>query len=158
MNHIEKEIKIADVITRKLLVEEEISEQEEVALREWLEESEMHREWFQEYWEKLPLSEFEEIVQISDVEEQWQKLDRLTKERKRIGWGKWSAYAAGVVLLLSVGLWLGTQREKAEEPVTRMAIIEPGTAQAILILNNGEKIALKDRDTLVNTKSSSINI
>lgn len=158
MNHIEKEIKIADVITRKLLVEEEISEQEEVALQEWLEESEMHREWLQEYREKLPLREFEEIVQISGVEEQWQKLDRLTKERKRIGWGKWSAYAAGVTLLLSVGLWLGTQQEKAEEPVTRMAIIEPGTAQAILILNNGEKITLKDRDTLVNTKSSSINI
>ena len=45
-----------------------------------------------------------------------------------------------------------------EEPVTRMAVIEPGTAQAVLILNDGEKIALKDRDTLVNTKSSSINI
>ena len=68
MNHIEKEIKIADVITRKLLVEEEISEQEEVALQEWLEESEMHREWLQEYREKLPLREFEEIVQISGVE------------------------------------------------------------------------------------------
>ena len=33
-----------------------------------------------------------------------------------------------------------------------------GGAQAVLILNDGEKIALKDRDTLVNTKSSSINI
>ena len=158
MDHIEKEIKIADVITRKLLVEEEISEQEEVALREWLEESEMHREWFQEYREKLPLGEFEEIVQISGVEEQWQKLDRLTKERKRIGWGKWGVFAAGVALLLSVGLWLGTQREKTEEPITKMAVVEPGKAQAVLILNDGEKITLKDRDTLVNTKSSSINI
>ncbi len=158
MNHIEKEIKIADVITRKLLVEEEISEREEAALREWLEKSEMHREWFQEYREKLPLGEFEEIVQISGVEEQWRKLDRLTKERKHIRWGKWGVFAAGVALLLSVGLWFGIQREKAEEPVTRMAIIEPGTTQAVLILSNGEKITLKDRDTLVNTKSSSINI
>ena len=39
MDHIEKEIKVADVITRKLLVGEEISEQEEAALRGWLEES-----------------------------------------------------------------------------------------------------------------------
>ena len=104
------------------------------------------------------MGEFEEVVQISDVKEQWQKLDQLTKERKHIGWRKWSAYAAGVALLLSVGLWWGIQREKVEEPVTRMAVIEPGTAQAVLILNDGEKIALKDRDTLVNTKSSSINI
>ena len=158
MDHIEKEIKVADVITRKLLVGEEISEQEEAALRGWLEESERHRAWFREYREKLPLGEFEEVVQISDVKEQWQKLDQLTKERKHIGWRKWSAYAAGVALLLSVGLWWGIQREKVEEPVTRMAVIEPGTAQAVLILNDGEKIALKDRDTLVNTKSSSINI
>ena len=158
MDHIEKEIKVADVITRKLLLEEEISEQEETALREWLEESERHRAWFREYREKLPLGEFEEVVQISDVKEQWQKLDQLTKERRHIGWRKWSAYAAGVALLLSVGLWWGIQREKAEKPVTRMAVIEPGTAQAVLILNDGEKITLKDRDTLVDTKSSSINI
>ena len=158
MDHIEKEIKVADVITRKLLLEEEISEQEEAALREWLEESERHRAWFREYREKLPLGEFEEVVQISDVKEQWQKLDQLTKERRHIGWRKWSAYAAGVALLLSVGLWWGIQREKAEKPVTRMAVIEPGTAQAVLILNDGEKITLKDRDTLVDTKSSSINI
>ena len=158
MDHIEKEIKVADVITRKLLLEEVISEQEETALREWLEESERHRAWFREYREKLPLGEFEEVVQISDVKEQWQKLDQLTKERRHIGWRKWSAYAAGVALLLSVGLWWGIQREKAEKPVTRMAVIEPGTAQAVLILNDGEKITLKDRDTLVDTKSSSINI
>ena len=158
MDHIEKEIKVADVITRKLLVGEEISEQEDAALREWLEESERHRAWLREYREKLPLGEFEEIVQISDVKEQWQKLDQLTKERKHIVWRKWSAYAAGVALLLSVGLWWGIQREKAEKPVTRMAVIEPGTAQAVLILNDGEKITLKDRDTLVDTKSSSINI
>ena len=156
MDHIEKEIKVADVITRKLLLEEEISEQEETALREWLEESERHRAWFREYREKLPLCE--EVVQISDGKEQWQKLDQLTKERRHIGWRKWSAYAAGVALLLSVGLWWGIQREKAEKPVTRMAVIEPGTAQAVLILNDGEKITLKDRDTLVDTKSSSINI
>lgn len=158
MDHIEKEIKVADVITRKLLLEEEISEQEEAALRELLEESERHRAWFREYREKLPLGEFEEVVQISDVKEQWQKLDQLTKERRHIGWRKWSAYAAGVALLLSVGLWWGIQRKKAEKPVTRMAVIEPGTAQAVLILNDGEKITLKDRDTLVDTKSSSINI
>ena len=158
MDHIEKEIKVADVITRKLLLEEEISEQEEAALREWLEESERHRAWFREYREKLPLGKFEEVVQISDVKEQWQKLDQLTKERRHIGWRKWSAYAAGVALLLSVGLWWGIQRKKAEKPVTRMAVIEPGTAQAVLILNDGEKITLKDRDTLVDTKSSSINI
>lgn len=158
MNHIEKEIKIADIITRKLLVGEEIPEQEDTVLREWLEESERHREWFREYREKLPSGEFEKIVQLSDAKEQWQKLDQLTKERKRIGWRKWSSYAAGITLLLSVGLWFGIQREKAEEPVTRMAIIEPGTTQAVLILSNGEKITLKDRDTLVNTKSSSINI
>ena len=88
MDHIEKEIKVAGVITRKLLVGEEISEQEEAALRGWLEESERHRAWFREYREKLPLGEFEEVVQISDVKEQWQKLDQLTKERKHIGWRK----------------------------------------------------------------------
>ncbi len=158
MNPIEKKIKIADIVTRKLVLGEEITREEEMMLREWQEESEENWEWLREYRGKLPYGEFEEVVRLSDSGEQWKRLERLIPGRRRVGWRKWGAYAAGIALLVSVGLWFGLHREETKVPVTRMAVIEPGTTQALLILNDGQKIALRDRDTLVNTALSSINV
>lgn len=158
MNYIEKEIEIADIITRKQVLEEEISGEEEMRLQEWLEESEEHQKWLREYKERLPYREFKEIVRISDSRVQWQQLERLTKKQRYTGWRKWISYAAGVALLISMGLWFGLQQEEVEIPVVKMVIVEPGTTQALLILDNGQKVALKDRDTLVKTVSSNINV
>ena len=68
-------------------------------------------------------------MQISDIKRQWQKLDRLTKKRKRIGWknGEFMRRELLCCNLLVSGLKI--QQEKVEEPVTRMVIIELGTAQ-----------------------------
>ena len=68
-------------------------------------------------------------MQISDIKRQWQKLDRLTKKRKRIGWknGEFMRRELLCCNLLVSGLEI--QQEKVEEPVTRMVIIELGTAQ-----------------------------
>lgn len=157
MDHVEKEIKIADIVTR-LVLREKISENEERRLKEWLGESVEHQKWLREYRERLPYREFKEIVEISNSREQWQRLERLVKRQRYTGWRKWGAYAAGVALLISMGVWLGLQQEEAEVSVTKMAVIEPGTTQALLILDNGQKITLTNQDTLVNTVSSNINV
>ena len=66
MNLVEKEIKVADIITRKLFSGEKITEKEEGMLQEWLDESEEHRAWFRSYQEKTSYEEFEEIIRVSD--------------------------------------------------------------------------------------------
>lgn len=158
MDDIRDKIEIADIVAKKLLKEERLSEGEGQQLRRWLEESGEHEELFQQVTGGQCLTEFRAIVRLSDQREQWQRLDRLTREKKSIGWRRWLAYAAGVALLLSLGVWFGLQQTKEDKNVVRMAVIEPGKTQALLRLGDGHEIALRDRDTLVTTASSNINI
>ncbi len=158
MSDIEKEIGIANVVVKKLLGGGMLDEEEGRRLREWLEESEEHEELFRQVSGGKRNEEFQNIVRLSDRKEQWRRLERLTRERKSIGRRTWLAYAAGMVLLLGLGLWFGLQRAGKDETVVRMAVIEPGKIQALLILNDGQKIALRDRDTSVATSGTSINI
>ena len=158
MSDIEKEISIANVVVKKLLGGGMLDEEEGRRLREWLEESEEHEELFRQVSGGKKNEEFQNIVRLSDRKEQWRRLERLTRERKSIGRRTWLAYAAGMVLLLGLGLWFGLQRAGKDETVVRMAVIEPGKTQALLILNDGQKIALRDRDTSVATSGTSINI
>ncbi|WP_099291922.1 FecR family protein [Butyricimonas sp. Marseille-P3923] len=158
MSDIEKEIGIANVVVKKLLGGGMLDEEEGRRLREWLEESEEHEELFRQVSGGKKNEEFQDIVRLSDRKEQWRRLERLTRERKSIGRRTWLAYAAGMVLLLGLGWWFGLQRAGKDETVVRMAVIEPGKTQALLILNDGQKIALRDRDTSVATSGTSINI
>ncbi len=158
MNNIEKEIEIADIVVKKLLNREIMSEGEKRRLQAWLEESEEHRELFRQVAEGTTYVEFREIVQLSDQRKQWQHLERLTREKRWIGRKRWTVYAAGVALLLSLGIWFGLHRTVVEETVVQMAVIEPGKTQALLVLDSGQEIVLQDRDTFVVTTSSNINI
>ena len=158
MSDIEKEIGIANVVVKKLLGGGMLDEEEGRRLREWLEESEEHEELFRQVSGGKKNEEFQNIVRLSDRKEQWRRLERLTRERKSIGRRTWLAYAAGMVLLLGLGLWFGLQRAGKDETVVRMAVIEPGKTQALLILNDRQKIALRYRDTSVATSGTSINI
>ncbi|WP_018339124.1 FecR family protein [Butyricimonas synergistica] len=158
MDNIRDEIEIADIVAKKLLKENELSEEEEQQLRRWLEESREHEELFQQVVGGQSLAEFREIIRLSDPGDQWQRLDRLTREKKSIGWRRWLAYVAGVALLLSLGLWFGLKQMKEDKNVVRMAVIESGKMRALLLLDDGRKIALQERDTLVTTASSNINI
>ncbi len=158
MNRIEKEIKIADIITRQTFSEEEITEEEKEMLQEWLEESEKHREWLRKVREELPYGEFEKVERISDAGEQWQRLEYLTRESRRVGWRKWGAYAAGIALLVSLGLWFGLRQEETKNLVVKMANVDLEMERAFLILNDGNRIELRNRDTLVEAGISNINI
>lgn len=158
MDNIEKEIEIADIVVKKLLDGGMMSEGEKRRLRVWLEESEEHKKLFRQVAEGTTYVEFWEIVQLSDQRKQWQHLERLTREKRWIGRKRWTVYAAGVALLLSLGIWFGLHRTVVEETVVQMAVIEPGKTQALLVLDSGQEIVLQDRDTLVVTASSNISI
>ncbi|WP_065220664.1 MULTISPECIES: FecR family protein [Butyricimonas] len=158
MDNVRDKIEIADIVAKKSLKYNELSKEEELRLRKWLEESGEHQELFRQVVGGQSLAEFREIIRLSDPGDQWQRLDRLTREKKSIGWRRWSAYVAGVALLLSLGLWFGLKQMKEDKNVVRMAVIEPGKMRALLLLDDGRKIALQERDTLVTTASSNINI
>lgn len=158
MDNIEKEIEIADIVVKKLLNGEMMSEGEERRLKAWLEESEEHKKLFRQVAEGTTYVEFREIVQLSDQRKQWQHLERFTREKRWIGRKRWTVYAAGVALLLSLSVWFGLHKTVVEETVVQMAVIEPGKTQALLVLDSGQEIVLQDRDTFVVTASSNINI
>lgn len=158
MNLVEKEIKVADIITRKLFSGEKMTEKEEGMLQEWLDESEEHRAWFRSYQEKTSYEEFEEIIRVSDQQEQWKRLESGLRGGNVVNWRTWMAYAAGIIILVSLGLWFGLRDRVGKESVMQVAVIEPGKFQGFLILNDGQKVALEKGDTLISAATSNISV
>ncbi|MFR7876687.1 MAG: hypothetical protein ACLU4J_10035 [Butyricimonas paravirosa] len=66
------------------------------------------------------------------------------------------AYAAGIIILLSLGLWFGL-RDERKESVMQVAVIEPESF-SVLILNDGQKVALEKGDTLISAATSNISV
>lgn len=158
MNGDENKIKLADILIKKWLTGSELAADERQLLDDWLLESEEHRAFLRQFKLGESYREYVEIGRLTSQREQWERLDYLTKPRRNIGWRMVAACVATAVLLLSSGIGLWLRRETKVDPVAVAAVIEPGTTQALLILNDGREIKLGDRDTLVKTRNSCISV
>lgn len=158
MNNGEKEIRVADILIKKWLTEEELTGEEERLFEDWLEEADEHRVFFQQFNCGVSYREYVEIGQLTSQKKQWERLDSLTRPQRHIGWKRYVACAVAAVLLfvLGTGYWL--QREPKVGSVVPVAVVEPGTTQALLILNDGREIQLGNQDTLVNTTNTCISV
>lgn len=158
MNCNEKEIRLADILIKKWLMDRGLNADENRLFEDWLEESEEHRAFLQQLKSGESYREYVEIGRLTSQREQWERLDYLTRPQRNIGWKKWVACVATVVLMLSLGIGLWLRRETKIEPVAAVAVVEPGTMQALLILNDGREIKLSDQDTLMNSTNTCINV
>lgn len=158
MKHDEKKIKLADILAKKWLAEGELVAEEKQLLEGWLEESEGHRVFLQQFESGNFYREYAEIGDLTSQKKQWKRLDHITKSQRIVSWKKWMAYAAVVILIFSLGIGFWVRQEVKVVPVATMAIIEPGTTQALLILNDGREIKLSGQDTLVNMTNTNINV
>jgi len=158
MNNGEQEIRVADILIKKWLTEGEVTGEEERLFEDWLEETDEHRAFFRQFNRGVSYREYVEIGQLTSQKKQWERLDSLTRPQRRIGRKRYVACAAAAVFLfvLGTGYWL--RREMKVEPVVPVAVVEPGTTQALLILNDGREIQLGNQDTLVNTTNTCIDV
>lgn len=136
------------------LIEEYLSGEMEDARREeltaWLDEREENRLFFERLtrngaWERR-WRQWEKIDSGAAI----RRFDRRTRSGngKRL-YGRWVArVAVAALLLLAAGLSLRQLMSPAEVVPVSAESIFPGSDKAVLILANGEKMNLEDRDSL----------
>jgi transmembrane sensor len=153
----EKVNRITSLIEKFL--EDNLSQDEDRELKEWLAEAEHNDSFFQQITDKEVLREKMKIYASTDSEAIWQKtlqkidgakLVDLYPEKKtfRIPYGKVAA-AAAVILLISAGTWYyfdqsphnQTAKTENKESGAKSRIV-PGSNKATLTLGDGSTIAL----------------
>ncbi|MDB5146275.1 MAG: FecR family protein [Mucilaginibacter sp.] len=152
MEKSEREFHIAELISK--LLNGDISPEEHLWLKEWVDESAENRAQF----EKLTNADFlEEKLNFwnkIDNDKAWNELLRKLPEpesapARRFNYTSLLKYAAIVILTLSVSVLLYRRNENRvkgnDKPqIAQTTRINPGSNNAILILGNGQKVALKN--------------
>ncbi|NKI25469.1 FecR family protein [Arenibacter sp. 6A1] len=118
-----------------------LNQEEEQRFQSWYQESEKHRAYFSQVKENY--GQYPDGV---DLKRGWEQLATVKKPAlKTIGFWKYSAAAAVVLLLISIAFFnKNTSTTPAETPaVTEVTPVIIGTDKAILTLDNGEQIVLE---------------
>lgn len=158
MERVDEEIRIADMIAKKWLSKEALTDEEERLLSTWLNKSGDNKTIYEKYMNELPYDDFEEITKMVDPGGHWMSLDHLTRPQWGVERVLRVCVAAGVALLVALSAWVVVFEREKEISVMCMSVIPPGTKQAVLILADGQQIGLGKKDTLVNTVYSDIKI
>lgn len=130
----------------------EITDEERQELEVWRDKNEENRRFFEDIChEKLFAGEVSLFRKIDEVKA-LRHFERLTGNRGgkvlRRYMGGWWRYAAVLLFpLLVVGIWKwGQPGEKSIIMEQGVARIHPGEAQAVLVLDNGRRVSLKEKE------------
>lgn len=139
----------------------QLSEEEDVKLTEWLQASDQHRMEFEEMMRihRCLLEMKEEFVPDISARLAFVK-SHPRKALKRRGW---LAYAAMVVLLLSVGIvwWKNQQMEEGLYGLENsVSLVTPAQSHAYFVMSDGEQIAIAPdlKDTVLRKETAEIRI
>ncbi|HEY4787501.1 MAG TPA: FecR domain-containing protein [Bacteroidales bacterium] len=113
-----------------------LSEQEEKALLDWIEESEENRKEFlqeRKLWDMLLLNTPETII-----DEEKTLTIRGTSRRRII---QFTSIAAVLIVLLSISIWFVTNKLRTEKPVLNIVDVPIGQ-RVLLTLSDGSKVWL----------------
>ncbi|WPU94346.1 FecR domain-containing protein [Mucilaginibacter sabulilitoris] len=148
MRKTERDFYIAELISK--LLKGDISPEEDLWLKNWVEESAVNRAHFEKLTDQSYLENRLKYWNAIDKEKAWDKLQQKleAKETKaRFNYLPLLKYAAILILLSTVGILLYRENSKHLQKAVNQSIvhnqIRPGSNHAILILGNGEKITLK---------------
>lgn len=152
MDSIVKKQRIASLILKEKI--DELSKSEKEELTSWLQASPQNEKIYARLQEKSFSEDIARYRQINTT----RGLDNyrkryVQKNTRRLG--KWYRAAAVAIFIIGISTLLFYQ---VERPTTLQATISPGCSQAMLILNNGEIIALseKNKTEIVTTEELSI--
>ena len=134
----------------------DLSEEEKVKLEDWIHGDSSRKRLFDEICEERNVARDLEVYERVNKESAWEKVVcrgniKLQHSSRRLGWYRWVA-AVMLPLLLCGTLWLSL-REKKEVLVAKVTPeIEAGTAHAVLLMGQGERIDLSmtSGDTVLN--------
>lgn len=136
----DKKDKYLDWSFIKKEINNSINKDERIVFNEWLESSLEHQKLYTnalKYYKEINLLPYDK----NKVDKAWLKQKtRLNKKSRRINWIR---YAAMVLLLISVSVFLKLQSLEKPNPI-QVSIIKHGSSKAVLKLSNGKIINLLD--------------
>lgn len=146
-----------EIILKK--INNTISEQEEIFLKEWLEENTEHQQYFEkakEYFENG--SAFDD--NIADSKLAWEKINAVGSKgnhRKsifKIG----ASIAAAISLIIALVYLFDSNQKDATPPMAKVEQIKPGEPKATLILDDGSTYDLSQGGNVnLNSGGAAIN-
>lgn len=160
MEKIEQKIQLSEIIVRKLLVEETLSQEENERLKEWLECSEENKAFYQKVRRQKDLRDYEMIVSLYNEEKGWKTVDKELRSHAKKWKIMWTGLAACVVILFTLSIWVywGKNPEPQRELTVQISQIEPGKQQAVLHLASGKQVRLDEKDTVFSIGNSNIRV
>ncbi|MDR6941143.1 FecR family protein [Mucilaginibacter pocheonensis] len=148
----ERDFYVAELISK--LLTGDITLQEHLWLKKWIDESAANRTHFEKLADPDHLQKKLDFWDTIDTEEAWGKLEsKLQPDKKTTHFNYLSLlkYAAVAILILSVSILLFRQNRPVKktngQPIAHN-LIHPGSKHAILILGNGQKVVLKKHEQL----------
>ncbi len=151
---LERNFRIAYLIGH--FIQEDISEEEEAELENWILESDHNMQIFEDLTDEETVDGFMKWYSERDTERSLKEVKqrlRFSKPLKVVSIWKYAA-AASIVILLGVGGYFLAFQKGAHPPVitvNKPADIAPGQDAATLILANGKQIILTNvKDTVIN--------
>lgn len=133
------------VIMQSLLGKSTSVEDEQVD--EWLHEDTRNQDYYQKakYYFDNYYSGEEEIHQV-DTKKAWNDFLVYTKRSRNSKWKRYLQYAAGVAMLVGVGVALLLLVEKSEKSamIVQNQVITPGKVKALLVFQSGSQVSLTD--------------
>lgn len=147
---IDKQIQIAQLLAGKVL--DSLNDEQKIALSEW-EKSDENSALEKAILNEAAFNKWSNSTNKVDVSENWNAFQaRLndTKPAAKVVKMQWYKVVASIAAVLLVGLTFYLSYQKYEPGKTYQTLaeanIEPGSAQAQLILNNGEVVKLEEKE------------
>lgn len=127
----------------------DITPQEQKELEAWCDQNESNRLFFENIQKENLLAQEHELYKNVDKVKAFstfkQKTHVLNKKHKTVDIISWK-YAAIFLLPLAIAAVLWTNFKPEETPIPQQVAIHSGASQALLILENGQKVALTSGD------------
>lgn len=149
MEEYSQNTEIVRLILKK--TEESISEEEDLRLKNWLNEREENKSLYLKIRDSSNYKKWEKAYSEIDIAAGWdnfsKKKIRQRRERIKIQILK---YAAIILFPLAIGICLFPIHKQInnKQGIVQLSSIKPGTAKAILILNNGKSVLLDEKANL----------
>lgn len=138
-------------------IEGTLSEEENRRFEAWLDESKLHRRYFEEMKRMNGMPKAQQLSE-EEIEEAWLEFARRLKKRQRLNYFRrprvvyWSAVAV-ICIGLFISISLNVKNDKSLRSIPVAHQITPGQRDAILYLSDGSQYRLGKRNNSFQEKS-----
>ena len=138
----------------------DITEEERKELEDWCKETPQNRNLFEQICQEDLFSKERSVYEKIDDTKALRTFEKHVRKVSTRGFGRWWKYAAVLLLpILVVGLWkLVYEVEQVPVVTSSVSQIQPGCSRAVLVLDDGRTVFLKEEEEGVISEDKGIMV